>query len=63
MKTTTCYVTVRLNIEYDETQYLNEKDAIQDVVQECDYGFGLDADELKIVDTEICEVSDKYIWH
>lgn len=58
MKTTTCYITVRLDIEYDETQYLNEEDAIQEAVQECDYEFGLDADNLKIVGTEICGIND-----
>lgn len=57
MKTTTAYINVRLDIEYDETLFTPE-DAVQEAVQETDYSFNLYRPDLKISSTEICGIVD-----
>lgn len=57
MKTTTAYISVRLDIEYDETLFTQE-DAVQEAVQETDYSFNLDRSDLKISSTDICGIVD-----
>ena len=39
MKSTTCYLTVRVEIDYDENLYENEDEAIQEAISHCDYQF------------------------
>lgn len=54
---TTAYVTVRLEIEYDETRFESAEEAQQYAVQETAYSFPLDYDGIKITDTQICGIN------
>lgn len=54
---TTAYITVRLDIEYDETRFESAEEAQQYAVQETTYSFQLDYDGIKITDTEICGIN------
>lgn len=54
---TTAYVTVRLDIEYDETRFESAEEAQQYAVQETAYSFPLDYDGIKITDTQICGIN------
>lgn len=58
MKETTCYVTVRLNVVYDEAKYKNGDEAVQEAVSECLYEFVIDRPDLRIMDTEICGINE-----
>ena len=59
MKSTKFYVKVRVEIDYDETQY-SEEEAVQETISQCDYGFSYDCDNLMITGTEICDIDDKF---
>lgn len=39
MKSTTCYLTVRVEIDYDENLYESEDEAVQETIANCDYSF------------------------
>lgn len=54
---TTAYITVRLDIEYDEKSFDSAEEARDFAVQETMYSFPLDKEEIKIVDTEICGIN------
>lgn len=58
MKSVTCYLTVRVEIDYDESVYKDENEAVQDASTYCDYEFKLNRADLKITETEICGVNE-----
>lgn len=58
MKTVDCYVTVRVEVAYNDSEYKDKKEAIQEAISECDYLFNLDRKDLKITETEICGIND-----
>jgi len=58
MKSTTCYVTVRVEIDYKESSFQNEEEAIQQAIADCDYKFSLEQEDLKITGTEICGINE-----
>ena len=58
MKSVTCYLTVRVEIDYDESVYKSEEEAVQDASTYCDYEFKLNRAYLKITETEICGVNE-----
>lgn len=58
MKSVTCYLTVRVEIDYDESVYHDEDEAVQDTITNCDYEFSYDEGGLKIVGTEICGINE-----
>lgn len=57
MLVTTCYVTVRVDVAFDEFEY-DECEAVQEAIACADYRFHLDSPGLGIVDTEICGIND-----
>lgn len=57
MKSTVCYITVRIEVDYDENLY-SEEEAVQEAISQCDYGFDINREELKIAGTEICGIND-----
>ena len=58
MKRTTVYITVRLDVEFDQKKFASEQEAAQYAVQETPYCFTLEKPEIKIADTEICGIND-----
>ena len=58
MKSVTCYLTVRVEIDYDESKYHNEDEAVQEAISNCDYAFSYDEGGLKITETEICGINE-----
>ena len=58
MKSTTCYLTVRVEIDYDENLYEDENEAIQETISRCDYRFAFNEDGLEITETEICGINE-----
>lgn len=57
MESTVCYITVRIEVDYDENLY-SEDEAVQEAISQCDYGFDINREELKITGTEICGIND-----
>lgn len=57
MESTVCYVTVRVEVDYDENLY-SEEEAVQEAISQCDYSFDINREELKITGTEICGIND-----
>lgn len=55
---TTAYIRVRLDIEYDETQFESAEEAQQYAVQETQYSFPLDEKGVKITGSEICGINE-----
>ena len=54
MESTTCYLTVRVEIDYDENLYESEDEAVQETIANCDYSFAYNKNGLEITETEIC---------
>lgn len=55
---TTAYITVRLDIEFDENRFESAEEAQQYAVQETQYSFPLDGDGIKITGSEICGINE-----
>lgn len=58
MKSTTCYLTVRVEIGYNENLYESEDEAIQEIITNCDYVFAYNENGLEITGTEICGINE-----
>lgn len=58
MKSTTCYLTVRVEIDYDENLYEDENEAIQEAISQCDYQFSYRGHGLGITESDICGVNE-----
>ena len=53
---TTAYITVRLDIEYDEKEFSSAEEARQHAVQETPYSFPLNEKNIKITTSEDIEI-------
>jgi hypothetical protein len=58
-KTKSIYITVRLDVEYDENLMADEVESIvNDVVSEMEYEMKYKSDVAEIIDTEICGINE-----
>ena len=58
MKTKAVYLTVRVDVEYDENVHTDVEELMNDISSECDYDFSFDDNSAKIIGTEICGINN-----